>query len=73
MITETSLVSAVVSRIVADNSRIVPIKMKHQVAITFERRRGAVMVRSVFMRVAPRIRPASSSSTWILLKAEESC
>ena len=43
MITETSLVLAVVSRIVADSSRIVPTKTKHQAATTLVRSSGAVM------------------------------
>ena len=73
MITETSLVSAVVSRMVADSSRIVPMKTKHQVAMTLVRSSGAVIVRSVVSRVAPRMRLASSSSGWMLLKADDSC
>ena len=42
MMTETTLVLAVVSMIVADSSRITPMKMKHQVATTLgaQQRRG---------------------------------
>ena len=52
MMTEMSFVSAVVSRIVADSSRMVPMNTKHQVATTFERSSGAVMRRNVTIRVA---------------------
>ena len=46
----------------ADNSRITPTKMKHQVAITLVRSSGAVMRASVPSREAPRMRLASSRS-----------
>jgi hypothetical protein len=47
--------------------------MKHQVAITAERKSSAVMSASVRNRMAPSMRPASSSSGWTAWKAEESC
>jgi hypothetical protein len=62
MMTETSLVLAVVSMIVADSSRMAPMKMKHQVATTLERSSGAVMWRNAVSRDAPRMRLASASS-----------
>jgi hypothetical protein len=43
MITETSLVSAVVRRMVADSSRIVATKTKHQAVITLVRKSGVVI------------------------------
>ena len=43
------------------------------VAITAERRSGAVMSAKVRSRVAPSMRPASSSSGWTAWKADESC
>ncbi len=61
MMTETSLVLAVVSRIVADSSRIVPMKTKHQVATMLVRSSGAVICQRLFRRLAPRMRLASSS------------
>src|SRR4029453_2029983 len=45
MSTEITLVSEVNSMMAADNSRITPTKMKHQVAITLVRNTGAVMSR----------------------------
>src|SRR4051812_7210962 len=60
--TEITLVSEVNSMMAADNSRITPTKMKHQVAITLVRRSGAVMSRNTRSRVAPRMRLASSRS-----------
>ena len=62
MVTEIVLVRAVNRRIVADNSRIEPIKMNIQVAITPLRISGAVMSNSARRRVAPNMRLASSSS-----------
>ena len=57
----------------ADNSRITPTKMKHQVAITLVRRSGAVMSRSTRSRVAPRMRLASSRSVWTERNADCIC
>ena len=71
--TEITLVSEVNSMIAADSSRIVPTKMKHQVAITLVRSSGAVIWRSACSRVAPRMRLASSSSGWIGRNADCSC
>ena len=62
MVTEIVLVRAVNSRIVAESSRIEPMKMKIQVAITPLRISGAVMSTSARSRVAPKMRLASSSS-----------
>ena len=62
IVTEIVLVCAVKSRIVAESSRIEPMKMKIQVAITPLRMSGAVMSTSARSRVAPKMRLASSSS-----------
>ena len=62
IVTEIVLVCAVKSRIVADSSRIEPMKMRIQVAITPLRISGAVMSTSARRRVAPKMRLASSSS-----------
>ena len=62
MVTETVLVRAVKSRIVAESSRIEPMKMRIHVATTPLRMSGAVISASVRRRVAPKMRPASSSS-----------
>jgi hypothetical protein len=61
------------STIAADNSRITPMKMKHQVAITPVRNSGAVIWSSYCSRVAPRIRLASSSSGWMVANAACNC
>src|SRR5260370_36264416 len=58
--TEITLVSEVNSITAADNSRLTPTKMKHQVAITLVRRSGAVVRPSVLRRDAPRVRLAPS-------------
>ena len=71
--TEITLVSDVNSMMAADNSRMTPTKMKHQVAITPVRSSGAVIWRSALRRVAPRIRLASSSSGWTVRNAAWSC
>ena len=57
----------------ADSSRITPTKMKHQVAITLVRNSGAVMRQSVFRRVEPRMRLASSRSVCTERNADWSC
>ncbi len=62
IVTEIVLVRAVNSRIVADSSRIEPMKMKIQVAITPLRMSGVVMSNSARSRVAPSMRLASSNS-----------
>src|SRR5215472_8519096 len=62
MVTETVLVRAVKSRIVAESSRIDPTKIRIHVATTPLRMSGAVMSIRVRIRVAPKMRPASSSS-----------
>src|SRR5204863_826140 len=62
MVTEIVLVRAVNSRIVAESSRIDPMKMRTQVATTPLRMSGPVMSASVRRRVAPKMRPASSNS-----------
>ena len=62
MVTEIVLVRAVKRRMVAESSRIEPMKMKIQVAMTPFLMRGAVMRMRVPSRVAPKIRLASSSS-----------
>ena len=62
IVTEIVLVRAVNSRIVAESSRIEPMKIKIQVAITPLRMSGVVMSKSARSRVAPRMRLASSSS-----------
>src|SRR5215472_242304 len=67
--TEITLVSDVNSMMAADSSRITPMNMKHQVAITLVRNRGAVMRPRVPRRVAPRIRLASSRSGLTTRKA----
>jgi len=67
------LVSDVNRITAAESSRITATKTKHQVAITAERSSGAVMSASVRSRVAPSMRPASSSSGWTAWNAEESC
>jgi hypothetical protein len=67
------LVSDVNRITAAESSRITATKMKHQAAITAERKSGAVMSASVRNRVAPSMRPASSSSGWTAWKADESC
>ena len=66
--TDTTLVSEVNSITAADNSRMVPTKTKHQVAITAVRSSGAVICQSARSRVAPRMRLASSSSGWTALE-----
>ena len=73
MITATTLVLAVVSMIVADNSRMTPMKTKHQVATTLARNNGAVICHKDFSRVAPKIRLASSSSGWSPRNAAYNC
>ena len=55
--------------IAADNSRMTPTKIKHQVATTPVRRSGAVICHSERSRVAPRMRLASSSSGWMVRNA----
>src|ERR1700688_3517782 len=55
MMTETSLVWAVVSMIVADSSRMTPMKMKHHAVTTLVRKRGAVICHSDCSRVAPKM------------------
>ena len=65
--------SAVVSMIVAESSRIAPMKMKHQVAMTLLPSSGVVICQSARPRLAPRMRPASSSSGWRPASAERSC
>ena len=70
IVTEIVLVRAVKSRIVAESSRIEPMKMKIQVAITPLRMSGAVMSTSARSRVAPKIRLASSSSGCTALSDE---
>src|SRR5450631_1897672 len=62
IVTEIVLVRAVKRRIVAESSRMEPMKMKIHVAMTPLRIRGAVTSKSVRSRVAPNMRPASSSS-----------
>src|SRR5262245_32972050 len=62
MSTDKTFVSDVNRMIAADNSRITPTKMKHQVAITPVRRSGAVICHSERSLLAPRMRLASSSS-----------
>src|SRR5262249_59344940 len=62
MSTEITLVSEVNSMMAADNSRITPTKMKHQVAITLVRNSGAVMSRNVRRRGGPRTRLAAPRS-----------
>ena len=59
--------------IAADNSRITPMKMKHQVAITPVRSSGAVIRHSDCSRLAPRMRLASSSSGWMVANAACNC
>src|SRR5262245_59546723 len=71
--TETTLVSEVNSMTAAESSRMVETKMKHQVASTLVRNRGAVTWRSACSRVAPRMRLASSSSGCTDLKADCRC
>ena len=71
--TDMTLVSEVNSTAAADSSRITATKIKHQVATAAVLRSGAVMSLSVRSRVAPSMRPASSSSGWIERKAEPSC
>src|SRR5262245_4948312 len=73
MSTEITLVSEVNSMMAADNSRITPTKMKHQVAMTLVRSNGAVMSRKVRSRVEPRMRLASSRSVGNERKADCSC
>src|SRR5215213_1220243 len=68
--TEITFVSEVNSMMAAESSRITPTKMKHQVAITLVRNRGAVMWPSDCSRVAPRMRLASSKSTLTLRSAD---
>ena len=62
MVTEIVLVRAVNSRIVAESSRIDPMKMKIQVAMTPFLISGAVISNRARSRVAPKMRLASSSS-----------
>ncbi len=71
--TDRTLVSEVNSTAAADSSRITATKMKHQVAIAAELSSGAVMSLSVRRRLAPSMRPASSSSGCTAWKAEPSC
>src|ERR1041384_5025158 len=71
--TEITLVSEVNRMMAADNSRITPTKMKHQVAITLVRNSGAVMWPSDCRRVAPRMRLASSRSPLTVRNADWSC
>ena len=73
MSTEITLVSEVNSMMAADNSRITPTKMKHQVAMTLVRNSGAVMSRKVRRRVEPRMRLASSRSVCTERNADCSC
>ncbi len=73
MSTEITLVSEVNSMMAADNSRMTPTKMKHQVAITLVRNSGAVMSRNVRRRVEPRMRLASSRSVCTDRSADCSC
>src|SRR5439155_21525364 len=62
MVTETVLVRAVNNRIVADSSRMEPIKIRIQVVITPLRISGTVMSTSARARLAPKMRLASSNS-----------
>ena len=71
--TDRTLVSEVNRMTAAVSSRMTPTKTKHQVAIAAERSSGAVMSVRVRSRVAPSMRPASSSSRWTAWKAEPSC
>jgi hypothetical protein len=57
----------------ADNSRMTPTKMKHQVAIRLVRSSGPVMSRRMRSRVAPKILAASSMSAWTERNADWSC
>jgi hypothetical protein len=57
----------------ADSSRITPMKMKHQAAMTPLRASGAVMSRRMRSRPAPRIRPASSSSAGMPRNVASDC
>src|SRR5262249_60332506 len=73
MSTEITLVSEVNSMMAADNSRMTPTKMKHQVASTLVRSSGAVIRQSVPRREEPRIRLASSRSPCTQRKADCIC
>ncbi len=73
IVTEIVLVRAVNNRIVADSSRIDPMKINIQVAITPLRISGAVMSKSARKRVAPKMRLASSSSGWTAFSEAEIC
>src|SRR5437867_480798 len=73
MVTETVLVRAVKSSMVADSSRMEPMKISIQVATTPLRISGAVMSASTRRRDAPKTRPASSSSGWTDFSAALIC
>src|SRR6185437_203104 len=73
MVTDTVLVFAVKSRMVAESSRMEPMKMNIQVAITPLRMSGAVTSTSARIRVAPKMRLASSSSGCTDLRDELTC
>src|SRR5258706_3286117 len=62
MVTEIVLVRAVNRRMVAESSRMEPMKMKIQVAITPFLMRGAVMRASVPRRGAPKMGLAAPSA-----------
>ena len=73
IVTETVLVRAVNSRIVADSSRIEPMKISIHVVTKPLRISGPVMSTRARSRVAPKMRLASSSSGCTALSAAPIC
>ena len=73
MTTETTFDLGANNKMDALSSRITPMKMNDQAAISPERASGAVMSLSDVRRFAPMIRLASSSSGWMLRKVYSAC